>query len=151
MSLMNRSCHVWTRLVTHMNESCHTYEWVMSHIWMSHVAHMNASCHTNDCVTSHIWTRLVTHMNESYHMYQWPPLFYMTLSDGWHGSFTRVTWLIHLLIIATWLIHTCAVTHSNRAKNESCVLEVWHDSFAGVTWRIQMCDMTHSHVWHKSY
>ena len=22
--------------VTHMNESCHTYEWVMSHIWMIH-------------------------------------------------------------------------------------------------------------------
>jgi len=32
--------------VTHMNESCHTYEWVMSHIWMSHVTHMNESCHT---------------------------------------------------------------------------------------------------------
>ena len=28
-------CHV-----THMNESCHTYEWVMSHIWMSHVTHI---------------------------------------------------------------------------------------------------------------
>jgi len=26
-----------------MNESCHTYEWVMSHIWMSHVTHMNES------------------------------------------------------------------------------------------------------------
>ena len=25
--------------VTHMNESCHTYEW-------SHVTHMNESCHT---------------------------------------------------------------------------------------------------------
>jgi len=30
---------------THMNESRHTYEQVMSHIWMSHVAHMNESCH----------------------------------------------------------------------------------------------------------
>ena len=28
------------------NESCHTYEWVMSHVWMSHVTHMNESCHT---------------------------------------------------------------------------------------------------------
>jgi len=40
-------------LATHMNESCHTYEWVMSriwmgqsHIWMSHVTHMKESCHT---------------------------------------------------------------------------------------------------------
>jgi len=23
--------------VIHMNESCHTYEWVMSHVWISHV------------------------------------------------------------------------------------------------------------------
>ena len=36
-----------------MNESCHTYQWVMSHTWMSHVAHMNESCHTNGSVTSH--------------------------------------------------------------------------------------------------
>jgi len=28
---------IWTIDVTHMNESCHAYEWVMSCIWMSHV------------------------------------------------------------------------------------------------------------------
>ena len=39
---------------THINESCHTYEWVMSHIWMSHVTHMNESCHTYEWVMSHI-------------------------------------------------------------------------------------------------
>ena len=39
-----------------MNESCHTYEWVMSHIWMSHVTHMNESRHTYEWVMSHIWT-----------------------------------------------------------------------------------------------
>jgi len=27
------------RQPTHMNESCHTYEWVLSHMWMSHVTH----------------------------------------------------------------------------------------------------------------
>ena len=38
---------VWQlRHVTHINESCHTYESVMSHISMSHVTHMNESCHT---------------------------------------------------------------------------------------------------------
>jgi len=30
-----------------MNESCHTYEWVMSHWWMNHVTLMNESCHTH--------------------------------------------------------------------------------------------------------
>ena len=42
--------HIWMRKIayTNMNESCHTYEWVMSHIWMSHVAHMNKSRHLRE-------------------------------------------------------------------------------------------------------
>jgi len=58
----SESCDTWkrTQSVTHMNESCHTYEWVMSHIWMSHVTHMNESCHTHEWVT-----KSVTHMNVS--------------------------------------------------------------------------------------
>ena len=57
--------------VTHMNESCHTCEWVMSHtIWMSHVTHMNAtwhtcaeSFHTYESVILHIRMSHVTHAN----------------------------------------------------------------------------------------
>ena len=58
-------CHscVWVSHVTHMNESCHTYEWVMSHIWMSPVIVMND--------ISHIWMSHVSHMNESCHTYEW--------------------------------------------------------------------------------
>ena len=36
-----------------MNESCHTYEWVMSRVRMSHATHMNESCHTHERVLSH--------------------------------------------------------------------------------------------------
>jgi len=54
-----------------MNESCHTYEWVMSHIWMSHVTHMNESCHTYEWGMSHTWMHQVPHMNESCHTYEW--------------------------------------------------------------------------------
>ena len=43
---MNTACHIWMSHVTHMNESCHTYEWVVPHIWMEHVSHMNESCQT---------------------------------------------------------------------------------------------------------
>ena len=32
--------------VTHINESCHTYEEATSHIQMSHVTHINESCPT---------------------------------------------------------------------------------------------------------
>jgi len=67
--------HIWMSHVTHMNESCHTYEWVMSHIWMGHVTHTNESCHTESChtyewVMSHIGMSRVTHRNESCHTYK---------------------------------------------------------------------------------
>ena len=39
------SCHTWT--------SHDTRERCMSHIWMSHVTHMNESCHTYEWVMSH--------------------------------------------------------------------------------------------------
>jgi len=45
---MHRTSHI-----IHMNDSFHTYEWVMSHVWMSHVTHMNESCHTYEWVMSH--------------------------------------------------------------------------------------------------
>ena len=61
--------------VTRMNESCHTYEWVMSHIWMSHVIHMNESrrawnesCRTYEWVMSQVWMSHVTHINRAH----WP-------------------------------------------------------------------------------
>jgi len=50
-----------------MNESCHTYERVVSHIWTSRVTHMNESCHTYERVMSHILLCRVTHMNEAHH------------------------------------------------------------------------------------
>jgi len=61
--------HITIRHVTHTNESCHTYQWVMWHISMSHVTHINESYRTSQWVTSrwavlgmsHKWMSL-THM-----------------------------------------------------------------------------------------
>ena len=50
-----------------MNESCHTYERVMSHTWISHATHLN---HTYEWVMSQTWMSHVTHMNESCHTYE---------------------------------------------------------------------------------
>ena len=57
--------------VTHVNEACHTYEWVMWHIWMSHVTHVNECCHTYESVMAYIWMSHVTCMDESCHTYGW--------------------------------------------------------------------------------
>jgi len=57
--------HIRMSHVTHMNASCHTYEWFMSHIWMSHVTHTNESCHTYERVMSYVWMSHVPHMTKT--------------------------------------------------------------------------------------
>ena len=55
------SSHEWchTFHVPHVNESCHTSEWVTSHIWIIHVTHINESCHTYEWVTGPRWRRRI--------------------------------------------------------------------------------------------
>jgi len=57
--------------VKRINESRHTYKWVMSHIWMwhalCHIQHPYKICPTHYAwVTSHIYMSHVTHMNVTY-------------------------------------------------------------------------------------
>jgi len=75
----------------HINESRHTYEyvmsyeWVMSHVWMwwmSHVTQMNESCYayerviytlqeySESCPSCVTWMRHATHMNASRNTYE---------------------------------------------------------------------------------
>ena len=84
---INESCHIRMSHVTHLNESCHTYEWVMSQIWMSHGTHMNELCHLYEWVLLHIWMSHVTRIHESCYTYTW-------------------------IISHTWMIH---VTYTNES------------------------------------
>jgi len=110
--------------VTHMNESCHTYEWVMSHIWMSPVTHMNESW--NDaCVwrDSFMCVKWLIHMCDMIHTFVWRDSFILDdklreSSDIQSNHYT--------------LIHMREMTYSY----------VWHDSFICAIWLIHMCDMT---------
>jgi len=139
---MNESCHtyewvvshIWTSHATHMDVSCHIYEWVMSHIWMSHVTH------TNERVMSPWWTSHVTHMNESCRTYEraMPHKRRANL-----GGFPHVTWLFH----------------TRDFVSDVTDLYVWHDSLVCVTneachtrERPQRPQITHSysymsHIW----
>jgi len=84
---MNKSCHayewvvlrIWSSRIRHMNESCHTYEWVISDIWMSHDSRLNWSCHTYEWVMSHIWMSHVKQMNEP-----WRPCDFILSQYTWH-------------------------------------------------------------------
>jgi len=81
---------IWIGNVTHMSESCHTYEWVMSHVWMSRVSRAYAPCHTYEWVMSLVWMSHVsrmrhgTHMSDSCHACEW----FMTLV--WMRHVSRV-------------------------------------------------------------
>ena len=98
-----------------MNQSRHTYEWVMSHIRMSHVTHtnescfdiwmmhMNESCHTHKWVMSHIRMSHVARMNESCRTYEW------VMSHIRMSNILTYEWCI-------WMSH---VTHINDTEEES--------------------------------
>jgi len=89
--------HLLLHAVTHMNESCHTYEWVMAQVQTRHVTHMNESWHTYECVISHTWmtTHLTSPSSQLGLLGRLIHMCAMTHSYMRHDSFTCVTWLIH--------------------------------------------------------
>jgi len=68
--------HMWTRHITHTNESCYTYtyEWVMSH--------MNESCHTYEWVMPHIWMSWVPNMNLTARRVAWSAVSNINIWSG---------------------------------------------------------------------
>ena len=111
--------YIWMSHVTHMNESWHTYEWVMSHIWMSHVTRMNVEWF-DELIFHHSFMcsyELVEswwfdeHMKESWYEHICVP---WLLTEGslasyvCHDSFICVPWLLHVLI--PWLLHVLVVS-----------------------------------------
>jgi len=68
---VDRMLHIWMSYDVYMNESCRTYEWVMSHMWMSRVVYMDEPCRTYEWVMSHIRMSPFAHMDESYRRYLW--------------------------------------------------------------------------------
>jgi len=108
-------CHtdVWGMWhIAHINESCHTYKWVMSHRWMSHVAQRERrilipycynDTHVRRCdrrishpffclgsesykrVTSHIWMSRVAHvwMHHMTHMNEPCRTYKWVMSHRW--------------------------------------------------------------------
>ena len=107
------SCSYGTHVEeSRMDESCHTYEWVMLHIWMSHVTHMNESWRTYEWVRSHTTMSHVTRMHESWHTYQWVVAHILVIHDtyinaGMHDYLTWEVGLGQLHLLSIWVtVHT---------------------------------------------
>jgi len=61
--------YLYMSMYIHMNQiKIRVPQRVMSHIWMRHLTHMQESCHTCEWVTSHMSRSNVTYMNEAYGM-----------------------------------------------------------------------------------
>ena len=85
-----------------------------------------------------------------------------THSYFWHDSCETYLYVSHDSIICAQcmlcLIDTRDVTHSMSRTHalswDMCDMThscVWHGSFICVTWLIHMCDKTHSYVWQDSF
>ena len=131
---------LWMSHVTHMNESCHTYQWVMSQLWMSHVTHTNESCHTYRWVMSQLWMSHVTHTNESCHTYRW------VMSQIWmsHVTHTSCHTHEHVLSHPTLTEHVKRDIHMFLLTCFICLF--WHVSYVSF-------DMFHTRLfsWESSH
>jgi len=128
--------HIWMRPVTHMNASRHTYEWVMSHIWMGRVTHMNESCQTYECVMSRIWRSHVTHMKESCHTYE------CVVSHIWMSHVEHMKESCHT--------YECIMSRLKR-RIESCHTQKWvtNDSVMCAILNIHVSFVCERVVWHE--
>jgi len=83
-------CHP-LRLVV-LDESWHTYEWVITHTWVGHYTHMSESYHTYDGRVSRV--SCYTHMGESLPTHQW------VISHTWRSCVP-----CRLYVLYCWMSH----------------------------------------------
>jgi len=118
--------HIPKSPTTHMNSTCHTYEWVMSHMWMRHVSHngippfgrrgwwvtnnvtyTQASRHTQMSHATRMKDLCLKYERVMFHMWMRP------VSHTDTAPFCRRSWWV-----ANYVTHTEEAHHT--CVNESC-------------------------------
>ena len=142
--------------VTHTNESCHTYEWVMSHIWMCHNSYK--------WVMSHIWMSHVTYTNaptscqhrdtnRSNTAVPWalywmrPHVKMRCVIYKWVMShiYIRGMWHIWIWVMSHIWMRVMSHTYEHRDTNSSDRAVPWALYWAAVR-PPQVCRNTHAHT-----
>ena len=123
MPQMTIRSHRWMRHVTQMNESCHTYEWVMSHIWasgMTSTSLMSMPQMTIRTAMCHLWMSHVTHLRMS-HVTRTSELYHLNIVHVNASDDVNVICVPHLneacyayewVMSQVWMSH---VTHLNAS------------------------------------
>jgi len=126
--------HLWMRHVTHMIESCHTYEYITACTRMRHVRSTNESW-----VTSHIGIRHVIHIYRRMSDITRSKMTHEHVYEMTHSRVSHDSWPIWKRVVC--LMYTYNITLSH----------VWHDSWlihVCVTRLIRTPRMTWSYPWH---
>jgi len=140
--------HIWMSDVTHMNESCYTYEWVIPHVWrshsfevawfgkagaqMSHVAHVNSSCHACEWVMSRMWMNHVcAHIFVRIYRYSFAAQKWGCMSNIQmrHVTHTQKTWHTHeWVMLHIWRSHVSHKKewHRTGARSRHAFCERFH-------------------------
>jgi len=124
-----------------MNESCHTYEWVMSHIWMSHVTHINESWHVYERVMSHILSH-VNHIDISFYTYV-----YLTSWESCHTYecvMARIRTSQVIRMNESWYVYERVMSHKLSHVNH---VDVSFHTYVYLTSR----ESCHSYEWVMSH
>jgi len=147
---MNEPLHTYG---SHMDQSRHTYERVMSHIWMSHVTRMNESvtcacvCIENADRHTHRYVRHDSFICLTYSSIC-TPLYDMT------PACLKVIWVIWISLHWECILNIAHVAFELYTSDMAHSF-VWHDSSncAILThpWLIHVCHITHSRVTHGSF
>jgi len=136
--------HIWMSHVTRINESCHTYECVMSSSWMGHVTYKwNWSRLTQVQNMSYIWHKFFSHECRTSSMPQW----YSALTWDtthlymWHIHHTCATQHTYFICV-TWRIHS-------RSHIQGCHSLFVVSSFACTGWRRLIGSPKSQIIFHK--
>jgi len=114
-------CNIHDWVMTRVNESCPTYEWVKSHIQTCHCTRTNESCHSYEWVMSHVQMSHVTRTNESRpnHLHEWVMSRANESCHEWNMSHIRMRQITDIYIFF-WIysciyiyicIHICIYTY----------------------------------------
>ena len=134
---------------THINESWHTYEWVMAHLSMSHSTHMNESWRTYEWVMAHLWMSHGTHMKESWHTYEWV-MAYIWMS---HVTHIHGKWHTHTRVLALlWIRHGTPMNTSWHTY-EYVMAHIWirHGTPMNTSWLTYEYVMAHLWIRHGTH